>query len=335
MQHYRRLAGDVDAEEEAEQRRLESGATARGAAARGAAARGAAARGAAARDAAACGAAACGTTCGTDNDSAGNNAPDGAGVAAGDAVEGGGIVLAPRAVSRTSSLAAQLSGNRWLVSAGEPVAHFLAANGPPAIVNYNWGKVNSWHCHASVTRQPVILDDPRYAHHNFADLLQLTSCGERALRICENKQPWVYKLELACTGKSHGLPKGITDPTNCARVCCGGLGWCKLSEEACSKRKPFQACSVRVLITANVLLVRQGKFQIELRGLHVPAGIERVPPPLCGLRIDAALQRQLVQLCKSSKQTPTTAIADLLPELKLAQRASSSEPAQAHMAVRP
>ena len=47
-----------------------------------------------------------------------------------------------------------------------------------------------------------------------------------------------------------------------------------------------------------------------------------MPPPLSGLRIDPSLQRQLVNLCKSSKETPTTAIADLVPELKLAQKAS-------------
>ena len=53
----------------------------------------------------------------------------------------------------------------------------------------------------------------------------------------------------------------------------------------------------------------------------MPNGVQPVPPPLNGLRIDPSLQRQLVNLCKSSKQTPTTAIADLVPELKLAQKA--------------
>ena len=53
----------------------------------------------------------------------------------------------------------------------------------------------------------------------------------------------------------------------------------------------------------------------------MPNGVQPVPPPLNGLRIDPSLQRQLVNLCKSSKQTPTTAVADLVPELKLAQQA--------------
>ena len=134
----------------------------------------------------------------------------------------------------------------------------------------------------------------------------------------------VYELVLACSGQSFRLPKGAADPTNCARTCCGDLGACLQNTEACSKGKPHMACSVRVRITATVSLVKQGKFHIELKGLHVPTDITRVPPPICGLRIDQALKRQLVQQCKSSKQTPTTAIADLLPELKLAQRSGSN-----------
>ena len=74
-----------------------------------------------------------------------------------------------------------------------------------------------------------------------------------------------------------------------------------------------------MLLTATPALVHQSKIDIELRGLHVPAGTDAIPPPLNGLRIDPQLRRQLVTLCKSSKQTPTTAIADLVPDLKLAQ----------------
>jgi hypothetical protein len=84
---------------------------------------------------------------------------------------------------------------------------------------------------------------------------------------------------------------------------------------------------VRVLLTATPALVKQGRINIELRGSHVPEGVQAVPPPLNGLRIDPHLRQQLVTVCKSSKQTPTTAIADLMPGLKLAQRSVAAPPA--------
>ena len=125
-------------------------------------------------------------------------------------------------------------------------------------------------------------------------------------------------LFLTCT-----LPAPqATDPTNCERTCCKALG------TACScKRKLHQGCSVRVLLTATPALVKQGRINIELRGSHVPEGLQAVPPPLNGLRIDPHLRQQLVTICKSSKQTPTTAIADLVPGLKLAQRSVAAPPA--------
>ena len=219
-------------------------------------------------------------------------------------------------VNRTACLVESISKFKWRVAAGEAVAHFLAANGPPEIVSYNWNKVASWSCPVAVCREPVVPSGQRFAHHDFADLLRLTSLGARELRKPEEKQSLIYRLELACSGASHGLSKHTFDPTNCARVCCGAPG----SMCTC-KQKRHQACSVRVLITATPALVRQGRFEIELKGSHVPNGVQPVPPPLNGLRIDPSLQRQLVNLCKSSKQTPTTAIADLVPELKLAQKA--------------
>ena len=236
-----------------------------------------------------------------------------------------GTVLAPYAVTRTACLVEKLSETTWRVAMGDAVAHFLAANGPPEIVCYNLLKVKgAWSCPVCVRRHPVVLDGPRFAHHDFADLLELTSIGKRELAKPETKQPLVYKLELACSGASHGLPKRAADPCNCARVCCGALG------AACScARKPHQGCTVRVLITATPALVEAGKVKIELRNSHVPAGEQAVPPPLSGLRIDAHLRQQLVTLCKSSKQTPTTAIADLVPELKLAQRSFAPSSATA------
>ena len=307
MSSYERLATDVDATEEAELRRLEGGAAAR--------------------------------TCrrqhdtGADHETGACTASDAA-AAADSGVDGSafahaaghaappllgaveGKVLAPRLVNRTACLVESISKFKWRVAAGEAVAHFLAANGPPEIVSYNWNKVASWSCPVAVCREPVVPSGQRFAHHDFADLLRLTSLGARELRKPEEKQSLVYRLELACSGASHGLSKHTFDPTNCARVCCGAPG----SMCTC-KQKPHQACSVRVLITATPALVRQGRFEIELKGSHVPNGVQPVPPPLNGLRIDPSLQRQLVNLCKSSKQTPTTAIADLVPELKLAQKA--------------
>ena len=307
MRSYKRLATDVDATEEAELRRLEGGAAA--------------------------------GTCRRQHDTGADHeigaCTAGGGGAAHSSVDGSafahaaghtprpllgaveGKVLAPRVVNRTACLVERISEFKWRVAAGEAVAHFLGANGPPEIVSYNWNKVKSWSCPVTVCRELVVPDGQRFAHHDFADLLRLTSLGERQLRKPEEKQDLVYTLQLACSGASHGLPKRTHDPTNCARVCCGALG----STTCSCKQKRHQACSVRVHITATPALVRQGRFEIELKGSHVPNGVQPVPPPLSGLRIDPSLQRQLVNLCKSSKQTPTTAIADLVPELKLAQKA--------------
>ena len=202
-----------------------------------------------------------------------------------------GKVLAPRMVTRTACLVQKISDTQWRVPMGEAVAHFLAANGPPEIVSYNFNKVWGRHCAVSVQRHPVVPAGPRFAHHDFADILELTSLGERQLSMPEEKQPLVFTLELACSGASHGLPKKSVDPCNCARVCCGALG------SACScARKAHKGCSVRVLLTATPALVKAGKINIELRGSHVPVGEQAVPPPLNGLRVDPHLRQQLVTL---------------------------------------
>lgn len=118
-----------------------------------------------------------------------------------------GKVLAPPAVLRTACLVEQTSVRTWRVAMGDAVAHFLAANGPPEIVNYNLHKVKPWVCPVSVLRHPFLPDGPRFNHHDFADLLELTGMGQRELSKPEACQALVYRLELACSGKSHGLPK--------------------------------------------------------------------------------------------------------------------------------
>ena len=146
MSSYERLATDVDATEEAELRRLEGGAAAR--------------------------------TCrrqhdtGADHETGACTASDAA-AAADSGVDGSafahaaghaappllgaveGKVLAPRLVNRTACLVESISKFKWRVAAGEAVAHFLAANGPPEIVSYNWNKVASWSCPVAVCREPV------------------------------------------------------------------------------------------------------------------------------------------------------------------------------------
>ena len=318
MSSYKRLATDMDDTEEAELRRLEGGAAA-GTCRRVRQRNAGAAR---AHETGACtaaGAAAAGGAAFARSGAEGSAFTHATGHAMRPVIGSvEGKVLAPRLVDRTACLVERISEFTWRVAAGEAVAHFLAANGPPEIVSYNWNRVTApWSCPVAVCREPVVPDPgQRFAHHDFADLLRLTSFGECALRKPGEKQSLVYRLELACSGASHGLPKRAYDPTNCARVCCGALG----STCTC-KQKRHQACCVRILITATPALVRQGRFEIKLKGSHVPNGVQPVPPPLNGLRIDPSLQRQLVNLCKSSKQTPTTAVADLVPELKLAQQA--------------
>ena len=104
-----------------------------------------------------------------------------------------GKVLAPRMVTRTACVVQKISDTQWRVPMGEAVAHFLAANGPPEIVSYNFNKRTSWHCTTSVRCHPVVPVGPRYAHHDFADLLELTSLGERQLSKPEEKQPCVFR----------------------------------------------------------------------------------------------------------------------------------------------
>ena len=119
-----------------------------------------------------------------------------------------GKVLAPPAVLRTACLVEQTSQHSWRVAVGDAVAHFLAANGPPEIVNYNLHKVKgAWVCPVSVLRHPFVPSGPRFNHHDFADLLELTDLGRRELSKPEACQALVYRLELACSGRSHGLPK--------------------------------------------------------------------------------------------------------------------------------
>ena len=67
-----------------------------------------------------------------------------------------GKVLAPRMVTRTACLVQKISDTQWRVPMGEAVAHFLAANGPPEIVSYNFNKVWGRHCAVSVQRHPVV-----------------------------------------------------------------------------------------------------------------------------------------------------------------------------------
>ena len=108
-------------------------------------------------------------------------------------------VLAPQSVLRTACLVNRISSNEWLVAAGEAVAHFLAANGPPEIVRYNLQKVKGARiCEVSVRRLPFVLacGTTRYHHHDFADLLELTEAGKGLLRVPEAKQPLVYRYRL-------------------------------------------------------------------------------------------------------------------------------------------
>ena len=167
-----------------------------------------------------------------------------------------GKVLAPRLVNRTACLVERISEFTWRVAAGEAVAHFLAANGPPEIVSYNWNKVHSWSCPVAVCCEPVVPSGQRFVHHDFADLLRLTSLGEYALRKPKEKQSLIYRLELACSGASHGLPKRTHDPIPTEHAC-AVEHWARCAPASKSGTK---ACSVRVLLTATPALVREGRL---------------------------------------------------------------------------
>ena len=187
-------------------------------------------------------------------------------------------------MNRTACLVERISEFKWRVAAGEAVAHFLGANGPPEIVSYNWNKVKSLSCPVTVCRELVVPDGQRFAHHDFADLLRLTSLGERQLRKPEEKQDLVYTLQLACSGASHGLPKRTHDPTNCARVCCGALG----STTCSCKQKRHQACSVRVHITAQHSSSETHSCIFTSDDL----GLAFVPCGLFGVQVVACMKRR-------------------------------------------
>eukprot|EP00966_Prymnesium_polylepis_P209188 4845930-Prymnesium_polylepis.1 len=152
MSSYKRLDTDVDDTEEAELRRLEGGAgTAAGTCRQQ--------HDGAAHETGVCpvgGATAAGGAATAHSGFEGSYSAHAAGHAARPLLGAAkGKVLAPLLVNRTACLVERISEFKWRVAAGEAVAHFLAANGPPEIVSYNWNKVSApWSCPAAVCREP-------------------------------------------------------------------------------------------------------------------------------------------------------------------------------------
>ena len=164
---------------------------------------------------------------------------------------------------------------------GSAVAAFVAANGPSAIVAYNWNKVKGTKIDSVfVERVAVVLSAASdYAKHDLADTLRLTPLGQREL---PRKPAFVvYTLELACGGGG-----------NCETTCCKGRGKCTL---ACESKKRHRACAARIKITCTLQDVVHRRVRLQLLHQHVPAGEALEPPPPKELRPFPALKRELAR----------------------------------------
>ena len=89
---------------------------------------------------------------------------------------------APRELVALADDVRACGASTWEIHMGSAVAAFVAANGPSAIVAYNWNKVWTKIDSAFVERVAVVLSAASdYAKHDLADTLRLTPLGQREL----------------------------------------------------------------------------------------------------------------------------------------------------------
>ena len=124
----------------------------------------------------------------------------------------------------------------------------------------------------------------------------------------------VFSLTLYCSGRGHG--RLATDPTNCLRTC-GGTGTCAAG--CCKERERGHCCSVRLVISATLATALRDKVLVQYTGSHVARGMTAVPPPQRALRMAACVKRDLVEKCTMGRDTPSSAVNQLLPALKRAR----------------
>ena len=191
----------------------------------------------------------------------------------------------PSSLTSVAGLVQPQEGNKWIVRMGDDVPKFLYANGPARIHCYNFGVVWERVCSDLVHRRRTL------DHDDYSDIFELTTAGSEA-----NGSRLGWTVELACTGTSlYGK-----QPPNCQRMCCGGSGFC-LSD--CTGSVRYSSCSVRILIKATLDDVRHGQVTIELKGRHVPPGVEPIPPPKDGLKPAPFALRKLREECASDYPT--------------------------------
>lgn len=121
----------------------------------------------------------------------------------------------------------------------------------------------------------------------------------------------MFSVTLYCSGRGHG--RLAADPTNCLRTC-GGTGTCAAG--CCKERERGHCCSVRLVISATLATALRDKVLVQYTGSHVARGVTAVPPPQRALRMAACVKRDLVEKCTMGRDTPSSAVNQLLPGLK-------------------
>ena len=165
-----------------------------------------------------------------------------------------------------------------------PMAAFLYATGPDAVIKYNLNTVAS-KLNTDLARRLVYLPGGKKSP---CDALQLTAAGTARLVASPTLQ--VYRQELACSAKSlHGKA-----PPNCQRVC-GGIGVC--TDDCAKGHTRHHGCAFRITVTASLEDVAAGRYHVQLSGTHVPDGTWAMPPPPNGLKTAPHVTARLARHC--------------------------------------
>ena len=162
-------------------------------------------------------------------------------------------VLAPADVTSAGGRARQLTSSSWHVPQHRALEAFLYVSGPSVITRYNFQLVARMIKTQFVRRQPFLGGDK----YSPADTYVLTEVGES--RRESHPDTNCFRWEMACTGKSaHGKAA-----PNCQRVC-GGFGMCLLS--CAHGAKKHHTCTVRLIVSATLEDVFQGRFLVRIKG---------------------------------------------------------------------